>query len=127
MLRKHQERSDRALPAAALTLRYVEGAGSAAVARLAALDSAPPPTGPWLVAEVEGRALAALGLGDGAFIADPFSRTAELRPLLELRAYQLRARARDRARSPRRAAPRPRPALAAGPGGGFLLAPREHL
>jgi hypothetical protein len=125
MIRKRQDPSAPAVPGAALTLRYADGGGNADVARLAAFDSAPVPAAPWLVAEVEGRVVAALGLRDGEFVADPFSRTAELRPLLELRADQLRAR-ELRAHARTRAVPRPRPALAVAPGGGFLLAPREH-
>ena len=62
------------------------------LARVAARDSQRLPDGPWAVAEVEGEALAVLSLNSGAFVADPFSRTVELRALLELRAKQLRAR-----------------------------------
>ena len=47
-----------------------------------------------LIAEVEGEILAATSLATGKTIADPFSRTAELRSLLELRAGQLRRRVR---------------------------------
>ena len=45
-----------------------------------------------LGAEVEGRLLAAVSIDTGKVVADPFSRTAELRDLLELRAGQLRGR-----------------------------------
>ena len=78
---------------------------SAALARLAALDSARPPTGPALIAESDARILAALPLGSGRPIADPFEPTAELVALLELRRLQIeRARleggaVRDRLRS----------------------------
>ena len=112
MFRNRREPSIPVFPAAALTLRQLESDDRGEVARLAALDSTPAPAGPWLLVEVEGRPLAALGLGDGGFVADPFSRTAELRPLLELRASQLRARDRRAARPLPRAVPRPRPALA---------------
>jgi hypothetical protein len=54
--------------------------------RLAALDSARPPFGPALIAEVDGQPLAALGLRDGRVIADPFARTAELVELLKVHA-----------------------------------------
>ena len=63
-----------------------------ALARLAAVDSAPYPDGEWLGAEVEGELLAAANLADGRIIADPFRRTAELRDLLEMRAVQLAPR-----------------------------------
>ena len=60
-----------------------------ALARLAALDSARPPTGPALIAETDARILAALPLGSGRPIADPFEPTAELVALLELRRAQI--------------------------------------
>ena len=64
-------------------------ATSSALARLAALDSASPPTGPALIAEADSRMLAALPLGSGRAIADPFEPTAELVGLLELRRAQM--------------------------------------
>ena len=63
---------------------------AAAVARLAALDSKRLPTGPVLLAEVDGQACAALPLESGPALADPFRPTADLVVLLELRAAQLR-------------------------------------
>ncbi len=57
--------------------------------RLAALDSARPPRGPVLIAEADSRILAALPLGSGRPIADPFEPTAELVALLELRRAQM--------------------------------------
>jgi hypothetical protein len=57
--------------------------------RLAALDSARPPTGPALVAEAGSGMLAALPLGSGRPIADPFEPTAALVALLRLRAEQM--------------------------------------
>jgi hypothetical protein len=61
----------------------------AALARLAGLDSASPPRGPALIAEADSRVLAALPLGSGRPIADPFQPTAELVALLELRRAQI--------------------------------------
>ena len=61
----------------------------AALARLAGLDSASPPRGPALIAEADSRVLAALPLGSGRPIADPFEPTAELVALLELRRTQI--------------------------------------
>ena len=49
--------------------------------------------------EVEGRLLAAISIETGEVIADPFSRTSELRALLKLRAAQLEQPARP---APRR-------------------------
>lgn len=60
--------------------------------RLAALDSAIAPRGPALIAEADSRMLAALPLGSGRPIADPFEPTAEIVALLELRAEQLHAK-----------------------------------
>jgi hypothetical protein len=60
------------------------------LARLAALDSASPPRGPALIAEADSRMLAALPLGSGRPIADPFEPTAEIVALLQMRAEQLR-------------------------------------
>ena len=54
--------------------------------RLAALDSAPVPFGPALIAEVAGEPKAVLALRDGAVVADPFARTAELVQLLKVHA-----------------------------------------
>jgi hypothetical protein len=67
--------------------------------RLAALDSGTPPAGAALVAESDARILAALPLGSGRPIADPFEPTAELVALLELRREQLRRGERKERRS----------------------------
>lgn len=58
-------------------------------ARLAALDSAPVPPAPYVIASAGGRAVALRSLATGATVADPFERTAAVLPLLELRAAQL--------------------------------------
>ena len=60
------------------------------LARLAALDSSHPISGSALVAEADARIVAALPLGSGRAIADPFEPTAEVVALLELRAAQMR-------------------------------------
>jgi hypothetical protein len=72
-----------------VTVRHAHVGDEAALARLAALDGARPLAGPVLVAESDARLLAALPLGAGRAIADPFEPTAELVSLLELRAAQL--------------------------------------
>jgi hypothetical protein len=61
-----------------------------AVERLAALDSAPVPTGDVLLAEVDDEPRAAIAVASGATIADPFRPTADLIELLRLRAARLR-------------------------------------
>ncbi len=58
-----------------LTIRPSAAADAGPVRRLAALDSAPVPRGPLLLAEVDGRLLAAVRVPDGRAIADPFVPT----------------------------------------------------
>jgi hypothetical protein len=86
-----------------ITVRYSAASDLSELARLAALDSARPPRGPALIAEADSRMLAALPLGSGRPIADPFEPTAEIVELLRLRAEQLNADdhagLRDRVRS----------------------------
>jgi hypothetical protein len=72
-----------------VTVRPSRREDDAALARLAALDSGRAPLGPSLVAESDARILAALPIGAGRPIADPFEPTAELVALLELRRSQL--------------------------------------
>jgi len=57
-----------------------------AVRRLAYLDSRRPLRGEVLVAFVDDEPLAAISLADGAVVADPFRRTADVVELLRLRA-----------------------------------------
>ena len=71
------------------TVRRSHSGDRVALQRLAALDSASPPRGPALIAEADSRMLAALPLGSGRAIADPFEPTAELVALLELRRAQI--------------------------------------
>ena len=86
-----------------ITVRHSVASDLSERARLAALDSASPPRGPALIAEADSRVLAALPLGSGRPIADPFEPTAEILELLRLRAEQLedaeRSGLRDRVRS----------------------------
>jgi hypothetical protein len=72
-----------------VTFRLAQPADESGLARLAALDSARPPKGPALVAEADARLLAAVPLGSGRPIADPFEPTAEVVALLQLRKQQL--------------------------------------
>jgi len=75
-----------------ITIRSASADDRTALERLAALDSARPPSGDVLVAEVGGELRAALG-ADGAAIADPFDATGELVELLRQRAATPRGRA----------------------------------
>jgi hypothetical protein len=72
-----------------VTVRLARPADESGLARLAALDSATPLEGPALIAEADSRLIAAVPLGPGRPIADPFEPTAELLDLLELRRAQL--------------------------------------
>jgi hypothetical protein len=67
-----------------LTIRRADSADNGALVRLAALDSASPPTGEALLAEVGGELWAAVEIGSGAAIADPFRPSGELVDLLRL-------------------------------------------
>jgi hypothetical protein len=87
------------------------------VERLAQLESRRPLEGALLGVEIEGRLLAAISLATGESIADPFSRTGELRALLELRAAQLRRRKNRRKRPLHLPRPKSRAALAGSPPG----------
>jgi hypothetical protein len=110
---------------AAVTIRrpHEDGSDRTAITTLAERDSGEVPDGDLLVAEVEGRILAAISIAGGKVLADPFSRTRELRTLLELRRAQLRRRSRPRRLPALRRRGRPRAALAASPpgAGGRLL------
>ena len=59
--------------------------------RLSALDSAPPLSGPALLAFLDGQPCAALSLADGRVVADPFHPTADAVELLRARAAHLAA------------------------------------
>jgi hypothetical protein len=65
---------------------------SAALERLRQRDTGTVPPEPQLVAELDGRILAARSLATGEAIADPFVRTAELSAMLAVRASQLAPR-----------------------------------
>ena len=92
---------------AAVTLRFGVFDDTPDLFRLAQLDSAEPLREPILIAEVAGRATAAMSLVEGRVIADPFVLTAGSVELLRARARQLCAPERPRRRwrrgRPRRA------------------------
>jgi hypothetical protein len=90
-----------------LTIRQADAADAGALSRLAALDSAYPPTGNALLAEVGGELWAAVAIDSGAAIADPFRPSGELVDLLQLRASLARPPARSERRSLARVLPRP--------------------
>ena len=75
-----------------LTIRTATHADQAALARLAALDSAAPLRGDVLLAETRGHPVAALSSTDGRAVADPFLHSAGAVALLRAHAEQLRVR-----------------------------------
>ena len=79
------------LPNNVISIRAATSEDRPALTRLAALDSAPVPAGPVLIAEVDGRPEAALGIEDQTVVADPFEPTAELVSLLRVHALHLAA------------------------------------
>ncbi|HKE78196.1 MAG TPA: hypothetical protein VKB54_02775 [Solirubrobacteraceae bacterium] len=76
---------------AQLTLRHANNADIAALTRLAALDSSRVPSGELLVAELDGKLVAAMSIDTSAVIADPFEHTASI-------VESLRAQADERER-----------------------------
>lgn len=100
---------------ASVAIRPAYPDDAAALERLARLDSQRPLSGPVLIAERDGRLLAALSTRDGKTIADPFSPTADLVALLRVHAVDA-ARSLGRPDILRRVgvSSRRRPALARG-------------
>jgi hypothetical protein len=77
-------------PAARVTLRLATGDDEAQLGRLAALYERPLPSGPLLLAEVDGELQAALTVTGAQELMDPYLPTAALVELLALRAKHLR-------------------------------------
>ena len=126
-----------------ITIRRLGPGDEAAIERLVELDSGRRPEGAMMGVEIEGRLLVATSVETGESIADPFSRTAELRTLLEVRIDQMNGKARGTKRhsrplplprsagriSPRRGrqaphAPRPARLSRSGPHPGLERPPR---
>jgi hypothetical protein len=77
------------VPMESLVIRPATASDRSELERLAALDSHSVPAGPHLIAELDGRPVAALSRSDGSVVADPFSRTDPIVALLRRRAQQL--------------------------------------
>ena len=109
----------------AITIRRydITDADQTAIDRLAELDSRRL-DGPVLGAEVEGRLLAAISIDTGEVIADPFSRTSELRAMLKLRLAQLEQRHEGHERGARLFRHRSRPAIGGSPAGQIVTLQR---
>jgi hypothetical protein len=72
-----------------VTVRFASPEDTPDLRRLAQLDTAPVPSGPTLVAEVDGVLTAAVPIGGGRAVADPFLPTEGVVRLLRFRAAQL--------------------------------------
>ena len=73
-----------------IELRMCKPADDPAIDRLAALSEVPVPFGRLVVALLDGKLVAAMPLGGGEVVRDPFVKTTQLVHLLEVRAEQLR-------------------------------------
>ena len=73
----------------ALTIRRATPADAFALRRLAAIDSAAPPTGDVLLAEMGSELWAAVSIDTGDAVADPFRPSGDLVDLLRFRAERL--------------------------------------
>jgi hypothetical protein len=91
--------ADSANSAAALVLRFAGVADGPVLRDLAELDDAPVLDGEVLLALIDGEAVAALSLGDGRVLANPFVPTEATVALLRLRAGHISGR-RPRRRWP---------------------------
>jgi hypothetical protein len=89
-----------------LTIRRATAADEFAVRRLSALDSAFPPTGDVLLAEMGDELWAALSLDTGHAVADPFRPSGDLVDLLRFRAERLASETQPRGRVLARVLPR---------------------
>lgn len=76
---------------ASVTMRRANIRDDAALERLAQLEGRAIPAEPVLVAEVDGRVLAAVSIADGEAIADPFAPTRHLVEMLRAHAHPLTA------------------------------------
>ena len=94
--------------APSVLIRAARGSDGAALERIAQLDSTHVPAGSLLVAEADGRIVAAIASSTGEAIADPFLPTADVVALLRLRAAGASAPSGRRDRSARRGGARRR-------------------
>ena len=72
-----------------LTIRRATAADAFALKRLAAIDSAAPPTGDVLLAEMGNELWAAVSVDSGSAVADPFRPSGDVVDLLRFRAERM--------------------------------------
>ncbi len=89
-----------------LTIRRATAEDALAVRRLAILDSAFPPTGEVMLAEMGTELWAALSVDTGAVVADPFRPSRDVVDLLRFRAGRLNGESRSHGRVLARVLPR---------------------
>jgi hypothetical protein len=85
-----------------VTIRLARPTDADELRRVAGRDSRPLPDGEKLIAVVEGEIRAAISLGSGDVIADPFHRTEELVRMLGIRREQMQQSLRRPRRGLRR-------------------------
>jgi hypothetical protein len=88
---KHEDEGTATLEPESITIRPLREEDVPAVELLAELEERVVPSGPLLLAEVEGTVEAAIGLEGGETVANPFSESEAAVSLLHVRAAQLRA------------------------------------
>jgi len=81
-------------PDGTVTIRLDRAGDASRLYQLAAQSGARLAPGPFVLAEADGRVVAALPVRGGPAVSDPAERTSDLHALLELRAAQLAARDR---------------------------------
>ena len=89
-----------------ITIRVATAADELVVRRLAVLDSAFPPTGEVLLAEIGRELWAAVSVDTGHAVADPFRPSGDVVELLRLRASRLRGESPAQGRVLARVLPR---------------------
>jgi hypothetical protein len=90
----------------ALTIRRATAADAFALRRLAAIDSAYPPTGDVLLGEMGTELWAAVSIDTGAAVADPFRPSGDIVELLRFRAERLAGHGRPHSGALARLLPR---------------------
>jgi len=83
-----------------LIIRIARASDAEALEQLARLDDQRALRGDVIVAEIDGRILAARSMESGRTVADPFHRTADLVALLDVRAALLRGSSSTMVRGP---------------------------
>jgi len=93
-LRSRLRAARRPQPDGTVTIRLDRAGDASRLYQLAAQSGARLAPGPFVLAEADGRVVAALPVRGGPAVSDPAERTSDLHALLKLRAAQLAARDR---------------------------------